>query len=63
MTERPRTIASLNEISGRYAAILCDVWGVLHNGVRHFEAAAQALAGKRSIRFAATLKLIQPFAG
>lgn len=47
MADRPRTIASLEEISGRYAAILCDVWGVLHNGVRYFEAAAEALAAAR----------------
>ena len=47
MAGRPATIASLDEISGRYAAILCDVWGVLHNGVRHFEPAAAALAAAR----------------
>jgi HAD superfamily hydrolase (TIGR01459 family) len=47
MAVRPETIASLDEISGRYAAILCDVWGVLHNGVRHFEPAAAALAAAR----------------
>ena len=47
MADRPTTIASLEEISGRYAAILCDVWGVLHNGVRHFEPAAEALAVTR----------------
>lgn len=47
MAGKPATIASLDEISGRYAAILCDVWGVLHNGVSHFEAAAQALAAAR----------------
>ena len=47
MAGRPETIASLDEISGRYAAILCDVWGVLHNGVRHFEQAAAALAAAR----------------
>ena len=47
MAGRPETIASLDEISGRYAAILCDVWGVLHNGVRHFEPAARRLAAAR----------------
>lgn len=43
----PQTIQSLEEISGRYAAILSDVWGVLHNGVNYFEPAADALAAAR----------------
>lgn len=47
MAGQPQTIASLDEISGRYAAILCDVWGVLHNGVRYFAPAAAALAAAR----------------
>ncbi len=47
MADRPKTIVSLDEISGCYAAILCDVWGVLHNGVTHFEAAAAALSAAR----------------
>lgn len=40
-------IATLEELSGRYRAILCDVWGVLHNGIHHFEAAASALEAAR----------------
>ena len=47
MAGRPETIASLDQISGRYTALLCDVWGVLHNGIRHFEPAADALAAAR----------------
>lgn len=47
MADKPRTIASLDEISGRYAAILCDVWGVLHNGQRAFAQAAKALQEAR----------------
>ena len=47
MAGRPEPIASLDEISGRYSALLCDVWGVLHNGIRHFEPAAEALAAAR----------------
>ena len=32
---------SLDEIAPRYDAILCDVWGVVHNGISpHLEAAA-----------------------
>jgi HAD superfamily hydrolase (TIGR01459 family) len=47
MAALPKTIASLNEISGRYAAILSDVWGVLHNGETHYPAAAAALSAAR----------------
>ena len=48
MTGMPETIASLERISGRYRAILCDVWGVVHNGEKHFPAAASALAAARA---------------
>lgn len=43
----PQMIQSLEEVSGRYTAILSDVWGVLHNGVECFEPAAAALAAAR----------------
>lgn len=36
-------IASLSAVAGAYDNIICDVWGVLHNGVRVYEHAAQAL--------------------
>ena len=36
-------IAGLSEIAGRYDAILCDVWGVLIDGRRHFPDAVAAL--------------------
>ncbi len=36
-------IAGLHEIAARYDAILCDVWGVLIDGKRHFPRAAEAL--------------------
>ena len=42
-----RQISSLSEISDRYDAILCDIWGVLHNGVAPFAAAPEALASFR----------------
>lgn len=48
MAGKPKTIASLDEISQGYAAIFCDVWGVLHNGVHCFEPAATALAAARA---------------
>src|SRR5579863_8962494 len=43
----PRIIGSLAEISDAYDAILCDVWGVLHDGKRAFPAASDALVAYR----------------
>lgn len=42
-----RRIANLAEIAGDYDALFCDVWGVLHNGVRSWTAAWKALAAER----------------
>jgi HAD superfamily hydrolase (TIGR01459 family) len=42
-----RQIEGLSEIAGRYDAILCDIWGVLHNGVASFKPASDALAAFR----------------
>ena len=36
-------IPALAEISDRYDAVLCDLWGCLHNGVAPFPAAVAAL--------------------
>ncbi len=40
----PDLPASLDELRERYDAVLCDLWGVVHNGKRVFERAAAALA-------------------
>lgn len=40
-------IAGLHELVDRYDAILCDVWGVLIDGKKHFPAAAEALKAFR----------------
>jgi HAD superfamily hydrolase (TIGR01459 family) len=42
-----RQIRGLGEISDRYDAILCDIWGVLHDGVASFALASQALLSFR----------------
>jgi HAD superfamily hydrolase (TIGR01459 family) len=42
-----RQIAGLNEISDGYDVILCDIWGVLHNGVASFTQASAALVSFR----------------
>jgi HAD superfamily hydrolase (TIGR01459 family) len=38
-----RLLSGLSEIAAGYGVILCDVWGVLHNGSRAYEGAAAAL--------------------
>jgi len=40
-------INALADISGEYDAVLCDLWGVYHNGVRPHEAAVAALQAYR----------------
>ena len=38
-----RILPGLRDIASAYDVILCDIWGVVHNGERHFRAAADAL--------------------
>ncbi|MGH6925584.1 MAG: TIGR01459 family HAD-type hydrolase [Propylenella sp.] len=38
-----RRVAGLKELAGEYDSLLCDVWGVLHNGVAAFPSAVDAL--------------------
>ncbi len=37
-----RIIESLSEVSGEYDAILCDLWGCYHDGIRPYTAAVEA---------------------
>jgi len=39
----PRLISGLSEIASGHDALICDVWGVVHDGKRHHPAAAEAL--------------------
>jgi HAD superfamily hydrolase (TIGR01459 family) len=39
----PRLISGLSEIAADHDALICDVWGVVHDGQRHHPAAAEAL--------------------
>ena len=36
-------IETFSEISDKYTAVICDLWGCLHNGIRSFPAALKAL--------------------
>ncbi len=47
MPTTPARIDSLETLLGRYAVILCDVWGVVHNGIAAFDEACAALARAR----------------
>lgn len=44
----PTPISGLSELAGRYDVLLCDVWGVIHNGRESFPAATAALARFRA---------------
>lgn len=44
----PTLLRSLDELAARYDAILCDIWGVVHNGVWAFPAASEALRRYRA---------------
>ncbi len=44
----PREIAGLSDIADRYDALIVDLWGVMHDGVRVFPQAAEALAAWRA---------------
>jgi HAD superfamily hydrolase (TIGR01459 family) len=41
-------LRSLSDLSGRYDAVFCDLWGCLHNGKTAFPAAVAALQGFRA---------------
>ena len=46
----PLIIKGLSEIAGRYDALLCDAWGVIHNGRELFAGAGDALLQFRETR-------------
>lgn len=45
---RPALVEGLKSLAENYDLILCDVWGVLHNGVKAYEAAGEALTRFRA---------------
>jgi HAD superfamily hydrolase (TIGR01459 family) len=46
----PRLVSGLSELAADYDALICDIWGVVHNGHAGFPAAAEALARFRQER-------------
>lgn len=47
MTSPARALAGFSEIAGSYDAALCDVWGVVHNGIHAHPSAVEALVTYR----------------
>ncbi|MBA1158442.1 TIGR01459 family HAD-type hydrolase [Microvirga mediterraneensis] len=45
---RPAHVEGLQSLADRYDLVLCDVWGVLHNGIKAYEAASDALTRFRA---------------
>lgn len=49
MSEPLTFLPGLREIADRYDAVLCDVWGVIHNGRKAFGPACEALVKYREL--------------
>ena len=47
MGQALEAIDRLTDVSGRYGAVFCDVWGVVHDGVARNPPAVAALAERR----------------
>jgi len=50
MTRYPAIIRGLREIAGDYDALICDVWGVVHDGVKPHWPAVEALRKFKTAR-------------
>ena len=47
---QPQLIGGLSEVASAYGAVLCDIWGVVHNGRARHQAACEALVRFRAER-------------
>ncbi len=47
---QPRRLSGLSEIAADYDLILCDVWGVIHNGRENFPRGCEALSRFQAMR-------------
>jgi HAD superfamily hydrolase (TIGR01459 family) len=50
MNASPEIISGLRQIADDYDALICDIWGVVHNGVRAYDSAVDALRRYRADR-------------
>jgi HAD superfamily hydrolase (TIGR01459 family) len=46
--QTPAFVTGLADLASAYRALLCDIWGVVHNGVQAYPAATDALARYRA---------------
>lgn len=49
IVEELKTIKNLSEVAPAYKALLCDAWGVIHNGVALFDGVEEALVRFREL--------------
>ena len=54
--EAPPVVEGLRALAGQFDVVLCDVWGVLHNGLNAHDEAWQAL--RKARRHGATVVLV-----
>ncbi len=47
-SDHPPRVGGLSDLAGDYRFVLCDAWGVLHNGIRAYPAAVDALKRARA---------------
>jgi HAD superfamily hydrolase (TIGR01459 family) len=48
LLDAPNKLTSLSELADHYDGLLCDIWGVIHNGIAAFEDAVDALCRYRA---------------
>lgn len=48
MTDGSTKLTSLSELADHYDGVLCDIWGVIHNGIAAFDDAVDALCRYRA---------------
>ncbi len=49
MSSAPSLLTGIGSLASRYDVLLCDVWGVVHNGVTAYPAAVEALRKLRAL--------------
>ncbi len=49
LTIAPPLISGLDDLTGKYTTIFCDIWGVVHNGLRAHSGSVEALTRAKSL--------------
>ena len=61
MQEKTEMTVGVGSLAGRYDVVFCDIWGVLHDGVRAYAAAGEALMRWRALGASVVLVSNAPF--